>query len=53
MSIQFSEQSLSKVDEIIARYPEGKQKSALLPVLHVAQEEFGGLVRYTCNGLCS
>ncbi|MDQ6813263.1 MAG: NAD(P)H-dependent oxidoreductase subunit E [Bacteroidota bacterium] len=41
MSIQFSEKSLSKVQEIIARYPEGKQKSALLPVLHMAQEEFG------------
>jgi len=42
MSLQFSEQSLSKVQEIIARYPQGKQKSALLPVLHLAQEEFGG-----------
>ncbi len=40
--IQFSEKSLSKVQEIIARYPDGKQKSALLPVLHLAQEEFGG-----------
>src|ERR1043165_1129260 len=40
--IQFSEQKLAKVNEIIARYPEGKQKSALLPVLHLAQEEFGG-----------
>lgn len=40
--IQFSEKSLSKVQEIISRYPEGKQKSALLPVLHLAQEEFGG-----------
>lgn len=40
--IKFSEQSLSKVHEIIARYPEGKQKSALLPVLHLAQDEFGG-----------
>src|SRR3954465_12196097 len=40
--IKFSEKSLSKVQEIIARYPEGKQKSALLPVLHLAQEEFGG-----------
>jgi len=38
----FSEQKLNKVAEIIARYPEGKQKSALLPVLHLAQEEFGG-----------
>ena len=26
----------------MARYPEGKQKSALLPVLHLAQEQFGG-----------
>jgi NADH-quinone oxidoreductase subunit E len=40
--IQFSESSLQKVQQIIARYPQGKQKSALLPVLHLAQEEFGG-----------
>lgn len=40
--VQFSEQKLAKVREIIDRYPEGKQKSALLPVLHLAQEEFGG-----------
>jgi NADH-quinone oxidoreductase subunit E len=40
--MQFSEQKLKKVNEIIARYPEGKGKSALLPVLHLAQEEFGG-----------
>ncbi|NCI51676.1 NAD(P)H-dependent oxidoreductase subunit E [Sediminibacterium roseum] len=40
--IQFSEEKLAKVKEIIARYPEGKQKSALLPVLHVAQDTFGG-----------
>lgn len=40
--IQFKETSLKKVAEIIARYPEGKQKSALLPVLHMAQVEFGG-----------
>ena len=37
----FSEEKLKKVAEIIARYPQGKQKSALLPVLHLAQEEFG------------
>ena len=40
--IQFKETSLAKVKEIIARYPSGKQKSALLPVLHLAQVEFGG-----------
>ena len=40
--IQFKEATLTKVKEIIARYPEGRQKSALLPVLHLAQVEFGG-----------
>ena len=40
--IQFNEKTMSRVNEIIARYPEGKQKSALLPVLHLAQVEFGG-----------
>lgn len=40
--IVFSSESLKKVHEIIARYPEGKQKSALIPVLHLAQKEFGG-----------
>ncbi len=38
----FSQEKLSKVQEIIARYPEGKQKSALLPLLHLAQEENNG-----------
>jgi NADH-quinone oxidoreductase subunit E len=40
--MKFSEDKLAKVSEIIARYPEGKQKSALLPLLHLAQDEFGG-----------
>lgn len=31
-----------KVKEIIARYPEGKQKSALIPLLHMAQDANGG-----------
>ena len=43
-NIVFSSEKLQKIQEIIARYPEGKQKSALLPVLHLAQEEFGGWV---------
>src|SRR5258705_10041279 len=38
----FPEDKLKKVAEIISRYPAGKQKSALLPVLHMAQDEFGG-----------
>jgi NADH-quinone oxidoreductase subunit E len=40
--IQFSDEKLNKVAELISRYPEGKQKSALLPILHLAQDEFGG-----------
>jgi NADH-quinone oxidoreductase subunit E len=38
----FSDSTLEKVRLIIDRYPEGKQKSALLPLLHIAQEELGG-----------
>ncbi len=40
--MQFSEKKLAEVQQIKQRYPEGKQKSALIPVLHLAQEEFGG-----------
>src|SRR5450432_122546 len=40
--MEFPEDKLNKVNEIIKRYPPGKHKSALLPVLHLAQEEFGG-----------
>ena len=39
--IQFSEEKLQKVNELISHYPDGKQKSALLPLLHIAQQEFG------------
>ena len=38
----FSENKLNEVQQIIARYPQGKQKSAVIPVLHLAQQEFGG-----------
>jgi len=40
--MQFSDETLALVNKIIRRYPEGKQKSALLPVLHLAQAEFNG-----------
>jgi NADH-quinone oxidoreductase subunit E len=38
----FSEEAMKTAQTIISRYPEGKQKSALLPILHLAQAEFGG-----------
>ena len=42
MAVGFSQEKLNEVEEIITHYPAGKQKSALLPVLHLAQQEFGG-----------
>jgi len=40
--IKFNNETLAMVQSIIKRYPEGKQKSALLPLLHLAQAEFDG-----------
>ena len=41
--IEFTPERRALVQDMIARYPEGKQKSALLPVLHVAQDQWGWL----------
>ena len=43
MNIEFTQEKLQKTKELISRYPQGKQKSALLPVLHLAQEQYGWL----------
>ena len=40
--LKFSDDRLKEVKEIINRYPQGKQKSALIPLLHMAQSDFGG-----------
>src|SRR5277367_1029754 len=40
--VKFSTATLTLVNKIIQRYPEGRQKSALIPVLHLAQAEFDG-----------
>ena len=40
--IKFSEEALATVKRIVGRYPEAKRKSALIPVLHIAQAEFDG-----------
>jgi NADH-quinone oxidoreductase subunit E len=39
---EFNRETLDLVNKIIKRYPEGRQKSALLPVLHIAQAENQG-----------
>ncbi len=40
--VKFSEEQMTEFKRLVARYPDGKQKSALLPVLHLAQDSFGG-----------
>lgn len=41
--VEFSSTLIAKCDEIVKRYPEGKHKSALLPILHEVQAELGWL----------
>jgi NADH-quinone oxidoreductase subunit E len=41
IQVDFSPALFEKFTEIVGRYPEGKQKSALLPILHLVQAEFG------------
>jgi NADH-quinone oxidoreductase, E subunit len=40
-NVTFSPELLSKFGEVVSRYPEGKRKSGLLPILHLVQAEFG------------
>jgi NADH-quinone oxidoreductase subunit E len=39
MAVEFSAAALEKFNDIVARYP--KKEAAMLPVLYLAQEEFG------------
>ena len=39
MAVEFSPAALEKFNEIVARYP--KKEAAMLPVLYLAQQEFG------------
>lgn len=40
--ITFSEEAQQKAKDILSQYPADKSKSALLPLLHLAQAEFDG-----------
>jgi NADH-quinone oxidoreductase subunit E len=40
--IGFSEDALNRIRELMRHYPDGRQKSALIPALHIAQEENNG-----------
>jgi len=39
---QFNKANLIKAKEVIAKYPEGRQRSAILPLLDLAQRQNGG-----------
>jgi len=39
--VTFSPELVKQFDEIVSRYPKGKQKSGLLPILHLVQAEYG------------
>ncbi len=41
-TVQFSKETYKKIKELITHYPDGKQKSALIPVLHIVQAECNG-----------
>ena len=45
-NVKFSDDAMQLMQKIIRRYPEGKQKSAILPVLHIAQAESEGWLRF-------
>ena len=40
--IKFSEDAIIAARKIVSHYPDERRKSAMLPVLHIAQAEFGG-----------
>ena len=41
MAVEFSSEALKKFKETVSRYP--KKEAAMLPVLYLAQQEFGSL----------
>lgn len=38
-SFQFTPENITKIEQIFALYPTGKQKSAIMPLLHLAQKQ--------------
>ena len=51
--ISFDQQELNKVEAIKARYPVEHRKSALMPLLHLAQEKWGWLSSDTMDYVAS
>jgi NADH-quinone oxidoreductase subunit E len=44
MTFEFNQENQKKVQEIIAKYPSGKQKSAVMPLLDLAQRQNNNFV---------
>jgi len=42
--VKFSEAAQKEIERYISHYPADRKKSAVLPILHIAQAEFGGWV---------
>ena len=41
--VTFADGLVAQFADVVSRYPAGKQKSALLPILHIVQAEYGWL----------
>lgn len=41
---EFSKENFKKANEIIAKYPKSKQASAIVPLLDLAQRQYGGWI---------
>ena len=43
--VEFSAALIAKFDDVVSRYPEGKQKAGLLPILHLVQADGIAIIR--------
>lgn len=50
--MKFSDELEAKFEELIRRYPEGKQRSALIPMLLYAQDELGYISDEVAAEIC-
>lgn len=42
LNLQWTDAAKQKIRDILSRYPEDRSRSAVIPLLHLAQREFGG-----------
>lgn len=45
--IKINDSAMTQIHELISHYPADKQKSALIPILHIVQEQNGGWLSTT------